>query len=216
MATSAVVVGFLPSVSGLLFANRFPPGPTLTLGPLDPRWLGIGDASAGLCGGMSWFAAERFAAGLPVPADREPPPHGSPLFRALVRRQVLSLDWLRLPLRIWVMAASGARRAQRATIDREWPRVRADIDAGRPSMIALVRRVGFDPLRLSVNHQVLGYAYHFDDDVVRIRIYDPNWPGRDDVEVRVRRDRAGTDGPATGQSSGEPLVGFLRAAPPAP
>jgi hypothetical protein len=208
MAESAVVDGFLPSIHGLRFANRFPSGPTVTLGPLDPRWVGIGDASAGLCGGMSWFVRERFEAGLPVPPNREAPGNGSPLFRALVRRQVLSLDWLRLPLRIWLMAASGAGRAARTTMEEEWPRARSDIDAGRPTMIALVRRAGLDPLALTMNHQVLGYAYVVEAELVRIRIYDPNWPGRDDVEIRVPRDGDGMGG----QSTGEPLIGFLHAA----
>ena len=78
MVESNAVPGFLPSVNGLQFANRFPPGPTLTLGPIDPRWVGIGDASAGLCGGMSWLVRERFEAGLAVPPTTEPPANGSP------------------------------------------------------------------------------------------------------------------------------------------
>ena len=73
MVESNAVPGFLPSVHGLHFGNRFPPGPTLTLGPIDPRWVGIGDASAGLCGGMSWLVRERFEAGLPIPTTTEPP-----------------------------------------------------------------------------------------------------------------------------------------------
>src|ERR671921_294412 len=95
MVESNAVPGFLPSTHGLRFANRFPPGPTVRLGLVDPRRIGIGDATAGLCGGMSWFVRERFEAGLPIPTQTEPPPNGSPLFRALVRRQVLSLDWFR-------------------------------------------------------------------------------------------------------------------------
>lgn len=208
MPESAIIDGFLPSVHGLRFANRFPSGPTLTLGPIDPRWVGIGDASAGLCGGMSWLVRERFEAGLPVPADPAAPANGSPLFRALVRRQVLSLDWLRLPLRIWLMAFAGAERARRTTLEREWPRVRAQIDAGRPAMIALVRRAARDPRMLTMNHQVLAYGYRLDDDVLTIRIYDPNWPDRDDVELTIPRDgvRPG------GQSTGEALVGFVHSA----
>jgi len=62
MVESNAIPGFLPSTHGLRFANRFPPGPTLRLGPIDPRWIGIGDASAGLCGGMSWYVRERFEA----------------------------------------------------------------------------------------------------------------------------------------------------------
>ena len=202
MVESNAVPGFLPSVHGLRFANRFPPGPTLRLGPIDPRWFGIGDASAGLCGGMSWFVRERFEAGLPVPTGTKPPANGSPLFHALVRRQVLSLDWLRTPLRFWWMGAIGPKRALRRSREIEWPRIRADIDAGRLAMVGLVRHQGMSPWRLTDSHQVLAFAYDVEGDAVTRRIYDPNWPVRDDVTVAV--DRQGIC-----QSTGESLAGIL-------
>jgi hypothetical protein len=187
MVDSNAVPGFLPSTHGLHFANRFPPGPTVRLGPLDPRIVGIGDASAGLCGGMSWLVRERFEAGRPIEPDTDPPPNGSPLLRALVRRQVLSLDWLRTPLKFWWMGALDVRRAQQRKLDLEWPAIRADIDAGRLSMVGLVRHHGLSPWRLIQSHQVLAYAYELDGDAVTIRIYDPNLPDRDDVVVTEER-----------------------------
>ena len=135
---------------------------------------------------MSWFVRERFEAGLAVPPDAEAPANGSPLFRALVRRQVLSLDWLRTPLRFWWMGAIGPERALRRTLDVEWPRIRADIDAGRLAMVGLVRHSGLNPFHLTQSHQVLAYAYEVEGDAVTLRIYDPNWPGRDDVNLTVR------------------------------
>ncbi len=89
MVESNAVPGFLPSTHGLHFANRFPPGPTVRFGPIDPRWFGVGDASAGLCGGMAWYVRERFDAGLPVSTATDAPPSGSVLFTTLVRRQVM-------------------------------------------------------------------------------------------------------------------------------
>jgi hypothetical protein len=198
MVESNAVPGFLPSTHGLRFANSFPAGPTLRLGPIDPRWVGIGDASAGLCGGMSWFVRERFAAGLPVPLDPEPPANGSALFRALVRRQVKSLDWLRTPLRFWWMGAIGPERALRRSMKVEWPRIRADIDAGRLAMVGLVRHQGLSPWRLAQSHQVLAYAYEVDGGTVTLRVYDPNWPARDDVAIRLGPD-------AIQESTGEHL-----------
>jgi len=197
------VPGFLPSTHGLRFANRFPPGPTVRLGPLDPRWIGIGDASAGLCGGMSCYVRERFEAGLPVLPDTEPPVNGSALFRALVRRQVLSLDWLRTPLRFWIAGAVGTERAGHRSWDVEWPHVRVDIDAGRPSMVGLVRHTGLNPFSMTQSHQVLAFAYEATDDAVTLRIYDPNWPSRDDVTITL-----GMGGDVR-QSTGEPLAGIL-------
>ena len=104
MTDANAISGFLPSVHGLHFANRYPPGPTLRLGVIDPRWVGVGDADAGLCGGMSCFVREWFEEGRTVPPDTAAPDNGSPLFKAIVRRQVLSLDWLRGPLRFWLAA----------------------------------------------------------------------------------------------------------------
>ena len=189
MVQSNGVPGFLPSLHGLRFPNRFPSGPTVTLGPIDPRWVGIGDASAGLCGGMSWFVRERFEAGLPVPTATEAPANGSFLFRALVRRQVRSLDWLRTPVRFWWMGAIPDARAAELVRDLEAPAIRAEIDSGRLAMVGLVRHAGWSPWRLTQSHQVLAYAYEVDDatGATTIRIYDPNLPGRDDVVVTEKR-----------------------------
>jgi hypothetical protein len=203
MADSNAVPGFLPSTRGLRFANRFPPGPTVKIGPFDPRWVGIGDAAAGLCGGMAWYVRERFEAGQPTPTDSEAPANGSPLFKALVRRQVRSLDLLRTPFHFWRMGAIGLERAARRSRESEWPRIRGDIDAGRLVRVGLVRHHGVNPWRMTQSHQVIAYAYAAEGDAITIRIYDPNWPGRDDVTVTFD-----ADGPR--QSTGETLVGLLR------
>jgi hypothetical protein len=39
--SSAAIPGFLPSLHGFRFANRWPAGPTVTFGPFDPRILGV-------------------------------------------------------------------------------------------------------------------------------------------------------------------------------
>jgi hypothetical protein len=202
MVESHAVPGFLPSTNGLHFANSFPSGPTVQLGFIDPRSVGIGDASSGLCGGMSWYVRERFEAGLPIPADTTAPANGSALFQTLVRRQVMSLDWLRAPLRFWWMGIMGPDRAARQTRDVEWPNIRADIDAGRLAMVGLVRHQGWSPWQLAQSHQVLAYAYEVDGDAVILRIYDPNWPGRDDVAITL-------DPRGVSQSTSEGLIGFL-------
>ncbi len=202
MPEVTLVGSFLPSVNGLHFANHFPPGPTVRFGPFAPRPLGIGDASKGLCGGMAWLVRERFESGAPIPPDVEPPANGSPLFQALVRRQVRSLEWLRTPLGFWWMGAFGGERIARRTREREWPRVRSTVDAGRLAMLGLVRSKGINPLKLTHNHQVLCYGYEIMDGTTRLRIYDPNWPDRDDVIVTI-----GTD--VISQSTGEALHGVL-------
>ena len=177
MVESNAVPGFLPSTHGCTSPNRFPPGPTLRLGPLDPRVVGIGDAAAGLCGGMSWLVRERFEAGRPIEPDTVAPANGSPLFRALVRRQVLSLDWFRTPIAFWWMGilSRGASPSAR-TRDVEWPRIRADIDAGRLAMVGLIRHEGHSPWHLTQSHQVLAFAYETDGDSPRSASTTPTCP----------------------------------------
>ena len=210
---SRTVPEFLPSRQGLHFANRYPPGPTVRFGPLDPRWIGIGDASAGLCGGMCFTVRDLFEAGIPVPTDREPPVNGSPRFKSIVRRQVQSLDWLRLPARFWMRSALGASfggdRA-RATYKQEWPKIRRELDAGRLAMLGLTRVAGKNPFRLTANHQVIAYGYAEDGRGVTLRLYDPNWPDNDTVTATLHLDPALR---ATGleQSTGEPLLGYFLA-----
>lgn len=235
--TAQAIDGFLPSRHGLPFANAFPPGPTMALGPFDPRMIGFGDASAGLCGGMALTARDLFEAGLTAPAAGEPPANGSPRFRALVRRQVQSLDWLRVPLRYFdlqafrpdpptgIAACAGREPPRVVAIQDEWPRIRAEIDGGHPSVVGLVRASGSSPWRLTTNHQVLAFAYEATDEAITIRVYEPNHPGRDDVELRALIDVGGGDPGAVrpwrdrihlAQSTGEPLLGFFRQPYPRP
>jgi hypothetical protein len=205
------VPGFLPSVQGFHFSNAWPSGPTVRFGPIDPRWIGIGDAADGLCGGMVYTVGDLFAAGIAMPADREPPANGSPRFRSIVRRQVESLAYLSVPVRFWLRSALGGSiggdRA-RATLDREWPKAKALLDAGRVAMIGLIRVASANPWTLTRNHQVMAWGYAEDGRGVTLRLYDPNWPDRDDVTVTIHLDPALRPTGLT-QSTGEPLLGWF-------
>jgi hypothetical protein len=218
------VPGFLPSRHGFHFANRWPRTPAFWFG-IGYVHVGIGNVADGLCGGMCYVVRDRFEAGVPVPATTEPPPAGTPLFNEIVWRQVTSFDRLvRLPYRFWSLAALHPdpprpwSRALRLTprgvlaARSEWPKIRAEIDAGQLPMLGLLRWAGPNPLVLSGQHQVMAWGYRVDGHALAIRIYDPNWPDRDDVELRVEVD-GGPDGPRVrlAQSTGEPLLGFFLA-----
>jgi hypothetical protein len=139
-----------------------------------------------------------------MPAVTSAPDNGSPLFRAIVRRQVMSLDWMRGPLRFWLSAGTSPDRLRRRTLDTEWPRIRAAIDAGRLPMVGLVRHHGWNPFHLTKDHQVLAFGYDTadPDGPTTIRLYDPNWPNRDDVSVTLLHG-------GFLQSTGEQLFGLI-------
>jgi hypothetical protein len=205
---SNAVQGFLPSTHGFRFANSWPRSAAR-------RWqvgfleVGVGDVGRGLCGGMVFAARDRFERGEPAAPDPETPAPGMPLFREIVDRQFDSFGrlWI-VPIRFFLSSALGtpASRA-RATVKEAWPAIRAEIDAGRPSMVGLVRAAGWNPLSVGMGHQVAAYAYESTSERIALPVYDPNHPGDDTVEVRIDR---GPDGSIElSQSTGEPLLGIL-------
>ncbi len=208
------VLDFRPSRHGLHFPNSFEPARMTRL--LQP-----GATVMGLCGGMAFVVRDLFERQLAPPPDTRPPVAGSPRYRAHYPREVESFDWFRLPIRFWVWSALHpevptwwSRLLRRRPIGElslreEWPRIRAQIDAGELAMIGLVRGKSFDPRKLTLNHQGLGYGYRVDPDRTTIRIYDPNHPDADAVEVWIHV--APGAPPRLESSTGEPLRGVFSA-----
>jgi hypothetical protein len=219
-----VVPGFLPSRYGAAYPNRWPDVPALEW-RLGPARLGLGNASEGLCGGMCLVARDRWGRSEPAPTDALPPDPGSPGFREVVGRQVASLGTLGwVPFVFFLLAAilrdeplplpvGGSLPSRReVTLRRSWPALRRRLDADRPVVLGLIREAGLNPLRLTRNHQVLAWGYTIAGGTVRVAIYDPNHPGRDDVTIELAIGPG--EGPAAdrvrlSQSTGEPLLAFF-------
>jgi hypothetical protein len=200
---SVSVPGFAPATNGFQFANAFPHSALKAFKLGNVATLDIGDAANGLCGGMSFSTADIHRAGLRPPPDTSPPASDSPMYRYIVDRQIASFDDGRVPLRFYSlmeptrpdresMLASllGILRLDRHSrtwvmVHEEWPRIKADLDAGQLSMLGLVRVVDADPNKLGHNHQVVAYGYDLEGTALRIRIYDPNWPRDDTVSISL-------------------------------
>ncbi len=209
------VLDFRPSRHGLHFRNAFEPGLAVTI--LQP-----GAKVMGLCGGMAYVVRDLFDRRVDPPAGSDVPRRGTRRYKALYRREVESFDWFRLPIRFWVWSALHPDRPTwwsrllrrrplgELTLRDEWPRIRAQIDAGELAVIGLVRGAAFDPRKLTLNHQVLGYGYRVEPGLIAVRIYDPNFPDADDVEARIRLPEG--DGPPTTESHpADTLRGFFSA-----
>ena len=185
MSLDGRVPGFLPSSGALHFPNTISHGPVMRLGH-GALSLPIGDAAKGLCGGMVFAARDLFELHVAPPVDRMAPSHPSPLFRYLVRRLFASWNVPGGPFRymLWMLMADGTVRRRTAG---EWPKVKAEIDAGKPSPIGLVRARSINPMALARNHQMLAYAYSLDEATGRVRlsVYDPNRPDDDDAWLEL-------------------------------
>jgi hypothetical protein len=192
------VEGFLPSVWGFAFPNAFPHVPVRRIGIPGVVSLGIGDASNGLCGGMAYAARDYFEARRTPPPDTEAPSSG-PLFDYLGDRLFDSFDLPAGPARylelmnpmlpdgetIWSRLGWLPHGRAMQTIDREWPKVRVDIDGGHPSPLGLVTVKSTNPLDLRLNHQVLAYGYDLAGDRLTLSVLDPNLPRRDDATLSL-------------------------------
>lgn len=205
--SSNAVPGFLPSRVGFHFRNAWPSSPARITG-LGPIRIPIGDVGRGLCGGMAFAARDRFDRNEAIPAQAAPPGPGEPLFKEIVDRQFDSFGTLfTVPIRFWLSSVASQGARDRDTVRDAWPRIKAGIDHGKPPMIGLSRLAGWNPLAPDFGHQVVGYRYDETSTEIRIWIYDPNYPGDDDVWLTVTRRADG--GYAMSQSTGEPLIGLL-------
>src|SRR5262249_21758583 len=157
----------------------FPRGPVFRVG-FGRRAIGVGDASRGLCGGMVFAARDLFEAGTPAPASTTPPDGGTPFFRYLVRGLMRSWNLPSGPLRYVAWSALpdgdvlGRAGTRRRSLEREWPRIRGELDAGRLAALGLIRVRTLNPFALALNHQVLAFGYDMDDaGATTLHVYDP-------------------------------------------
>ncbi len=219
--TIRMVPGFLPSTSGFRFANSFPKVPLRRIGIPGVVSLGIGDASNGLCGGMVFAARDHLEAGVPIPHATTAPSEG-PLFEYLVDRLFDSFQLPNGPARylllmnpllsdgetVWSRLGIAPHGRIWRIVHEEWPNVRAEIDAGHPSAVGLVRIRSVDPFDLKHNHQVLAYGYRLEGSALTLHLYDPNRPGDDDV--RLSMDLADANRRPTTVPASRPVLSFFR------
>ncbi len=191
-AARVAVPGYLPSTHGFSFPNKWPSEHITSITLPDPFGdILVGDASWGLCGGMSFASRDYFEAHLRAPRQpTNPAGEGDPLFDYIVRRLAQSLnvgdaaDFVKYadPLypdtddvtadgRDWQMAHTA------------WPGIRNVIESGHPCPIGLV--IGQLPNFTSLGHQVCVYAYQLTGQLLTLWVYDPNSPLRDDVTMTL-------------------------------
>jgi hypothetical protein len=221
--TSRTVPGFLPSTSGFRFANTFPHVPVRRIGIADVVSVPIGDAANGLCGGMAFAVRDYFEADRPPPDQTVPPVEGT-LFDYLVDRLFDSFELPAGPARYLELMSPALSdgetflnrlglvphgRAWRM-VRMEWPKIRADIDAGHPSTLGLVRVKSTNPFDLKENHQVLAYGYDLEHSSLTLRLYDPNLPGRDDVTLSLDPADPSRSITVATAPSGPPVFAFFR------
>jgi hypothetical protein len=175
---SVLVPGFSVRQHGFPFPNSFPDGTPVVSVPTPFGAVNFGNAGVGVCGGMVYAAADFFYYGRPVP-----PEPTKPVFHYLCRRLLDSFNFPFGWLKYWDWQV---RPDVTALTARDWPKLKAELDAGRLCPIGLCKVHSWDPRRLGQNHQVLAYGYDTGETAndVTVHLYDPNYPA-DAVQLRA-------------------------------
>jgi hypothetical protein len=186
---------FKPSVHGFKFTNNFS-GYALPFSIPNLSGVSAVEKSYGLSGGMSCAVYDFLLAGRSIPCDTTVPEQDSILYQYLYRRQIDSFgalgeyiakfaEWMVLP-------DDTILGTQKRTYD-EFEAIRAKLDDGNAVVLGLVYVSGRDSLEIWKNHQVLAYDYsEVSATTIDINIYDPNYPQREDIVIRVERVPVGT------------------------
>ena len=176
---------FDPTVHGFHFVNFFHQSIDVHL-PFGIGSVNLARFPIGLCGGMSYAAADTYFKHLVTPSATIEPPRGSTLRNYLIRRQIDSLvqsnlanlrtffDWMTRPLKTR-FGVTGLN----VLSNREFHRyIQKSLDRSRPMPIDLVETsiTRPNPLDILKNHQVLSIGYFVRDGDIVIAIYDPNFP----------------------------------------
>jgi len=186
------VPGYLPSIQGFHFKNSWPDEHITSITLPDPFGdILVGNASWGLCGGMSFASRDYFEAGRPAPVQStNPRGEGDPLFDYIVQRLGQSLnvgdaaDFVKYanPLYPDTDDVTGnGRDWQMAHVS--WPGIRTIIDSGHPCPIGIV--IGHIPDFTDLGHQVCVYAYQLNGQALTMWVYDPNTPGDDTITIQL-------------------------------
>lgn len=186
---------FKPSVHGFQFLNNFSGYPLPISVPNLPN-LSTVESGYGFCGGMSSAAYDFLAAGRSIPLRTTAPAQSSRLHQYLYRRQVDTFgafgEYIAKFAQWMVLPDDTILGTQKRTYD-EFEEIRAKLDDGNPIVLGLVYVSGAETIEIWNNHQVLAYGYsEVSDSTIDVNIYDPNYPGRDDVTIRLERVPVGT------------------------
>lgn len=197
-------IPFSPTRHGYHFVNQFKGAPLPFSIPEIPGLVRL-SGTYGLCGGMSSSVYDHYLFGQEVPQRSSVPRTGSALQRHLYRRQMDTFGTLGeyvLKFVAWMKLPDDTAAGLGSLTWQEFQQFNERLENNLGSVLGIIYEKGVRLDRLFLNHQVLGFGLDtLDEDHSAIRIYDPNYPDRDDVAIRLERH-------PVGESNGQPVFGL--------
>lgn len=181
---------FIPSLHGFSFVNCFPGyplPPLISTLPGISKILSTSQMNHGLCGGICFATHDFFLAKKTIALDTTVPKPGTPLYRYLYQRQLDTYG------SCWKFVAKFAQwtvlpdSTVQSLTYKELQKVTAQLDKGQAVILGLVYVSIADTLAIWFNHQVLAYDYSQEQKILKVKIYDPNFPCQNDVFIEIKR-----------------------------
>jgi hypothetical protein len=186
---------FSPLIHGFSFQNEFSGIPFLFHRyPKSYRWihrLFFRKSSYGLCGGMCFTALDYFHAKQSLPTLTSPPAVGSLLHSHLFQRQNNTYGFLgRVVAKFGLWSFLSDAQLQRKT-SKEFSKIQRSLDAQQPVVLGLVYVHISESIAIWMNHQVIAYRYEMNANGGTVYLYDPNYPGSEDIAIELIKTRHG-------------------------
>lgn len=169
---------FLPSVHGCGFGNAESVGLRIQIGAVP-----VAKVPGGLCGGMVLDSLRSWRLGLP-PATRS-----SADLTRVFGAQLRSFQIPTAPSQYLRLQHPRSVHARRVSNQRALDEIVRHLRDGAPIPVALVCRLSTNPFALAAHHVVLAYRIRARDSAsATFGVYDPNYPGDDNVALRISAD----------------------------
>lgn len=183
-------IPFSPTQNGYHFVNLFK-GAALPFSiPEIPGLLRL-TGNYGLCGGMVSSAYDHYLFEREISGQNSVPKSGSALQRHLYRRQMDSFGTLGeyiLKFTSWMRLPDDTTDGLCALTTHEFLQFRNRLENNLGSVLGIIYEKGTKISHLFLNHQVFAYGLdNLDENHFSIKIYDPNYPERDDAVIKLER-----------------------------
>lgn len=186
---------FTPSVHGFNFQNQFSGLPFLFHRNLRichlVNQLFFGKNSYGLCGGICFAALDYFYSGREIPLIDLDFGIGNFLHSYLFKRQNDTygvLGKIVLKFALWSLMSDTKLQAK---THREFSDIQLSLNQNKPVVLGLVYVHISKSLAIWSNHQVIAYRCKGDGPQSTLYLYDPNFPGSEDIVIELTRAKAG-------------------------
>jgi hypothetical protein len=186
---------FTPLIHGFSFQNSFPGIPFLVrknsiMNELI-HLLFFRKNSYGLCGGMCFAALDYFYADKELPYIESPPEAGDFLHSYIFKRQNSTYGRFGKFISKFIFWSLVSDIELQSKTYKEFSDIRLSLDKKQPVVIGLVYVHLSQSLAIWSNHQVIAHSYEVDSGKSTVYLYDPNFPGREDIALELIRTEQG-------------------------